>query len=143
MLCALAVQGCSLPAGALVAQSRTLAATDNAFGLALLNIRMPSAGGNIAISPLSLALALQIVHGGAAGTAQQAMADALQLGALRNPRLNEDNAALQAALLNPDPQVQLTVANSLWMHLAENPVLPAFIQADQTYYGAAIQAATA
>jgi serpin B len=41
-------------------------------------------------------------------------------------------------LLNPDPEVQIIVANSLWMHLSNNPVLASFTQTDQTYYGATV-----
>jgi serine protease inhibitor len=52
--------------------------------------------------------------------------------------LNNDNAALQGSLLNPDPQVQLTIANSLWMHLGTDMVSPAFTQMDQNYYGATV-----
>jgi serpin B len=41
-------------------------------------------------------------------------------------------------LINADPVVQVTIANSLWMHLNTNPVLSSFVQTDQTYYGATI-----
>ena len=41
-------------------------------------------------------------------------------------------------MLNPDPQVNLTIANSLWMHLDANSVPAAFTQLDQTYYGATV-----
>jgi serine protease inhibitor len=116
-----------------------IATADNAFGLNLLNTLIPgSSGGNVAISPLSVALALQIVYNGAAGSTQTAMAQTLQLGSLSTADLNNDNAALHAALLNPDANVQLTMANSLWMRLADNPVLTSFIDTDQTYYGATI-----
>jgi len=43
---------------------------DNAFGLKLLNTLTQGADGNVAISPISVALALQIVYNGAAGTTQ-------------------------------------------------------------------------
>jgi serine protease inhibitor len=115
-----------------------IVAADNAFGLSLLNTLIPGDSGNVAISPISVALALQIVYNGAAGTTQQAMAQTLQLGSLDTQTLNSDNAALQASLLNPDPKVQLTIANSLWMHLSNNPVSASFTQADETYYGATL-----
>jgi serpin B len=79
-----------------------------------------------------------MTYNGAAGTTQQGMAQAMQLQSLTAQTVDTDNAALQASLISPDPQVQLTIANSLWMHLATNPVLPAFIQANQTYYGAEV-----
>lgn len=115
-----------------------IVAADNAFGLQVLDTLVGQQASNTAISPTSLALALQIVYNGAAGTTRQAMARTLQLGSLATPQLNADNADLQASLLDPDPQTTLTIANSLWMHLDNNPVLPAFISTNQTYYGATV-----
>jgi hypothetical protein len=111
---------------------------DNTFGLKLFQNLNSGATGNVAIAPISVAMALQIVYNGAAGVTQQGMAQTLQLGSLSTPDLNNDNAALQGSLMNPDPQVQLTIANSLWMHLAVDSVPAAFTQMDQTYYGATV-----
>src|ERR1035438_9256595 len=134
----------SLPTA--VAQAREMDAAvdpaittaDNAFGIQLLNNLISGNAGNVAISPLSMSLLLQILYGGAAGTTAQAMALTLQLGNLTAQDVNSDNAALQASLAAPDPNVQLTIANSLWMHLTNNPVLPSFTAMDATYYGATI-----
>jgi serine protease inhibitor len=115
-----------------------IATADNAFGLNLLQTLIAGATGNVAISPINVAMALQILYNGAAGTTQQAMAETLQLGSLSTQDLNNANAALQASLLKPDPEVQIIVANSLWMHLSNNPVLSSFMQTDQTYYGATV-----
>jgi serine protease inhibitor len=115
-----------------------IVAADSVLALNLFNTLNQGAAGNVAISPTSIALALQIAYNGAAGSTQQAMAQTLQLQNLSLADLNAANAALQASLINPDPQVQLTLANSLWMHLAGNTVLPAFIQVNQSYYGAQI-----
>jgi serpin B len=52
--------------------------------------------------------------------------------------LNDDNAALQASLIDPDPNVQLTIANSLWIDQAAYPVQSAFIQSDENYYAATV-----
>jgi serpin B len=112
---------------------------DNAFGLNLLNTLVPlSAGNNTTISPISVAMTLQIVYNGAVGPTQATMAQTLQLGAMSVPQLNTDNANLLGALLDPDPQVNLTIANSLWVPLSTNTVSAAFIAADQTYYGAEV-----
>jgi serine protease inhibitor len=116
----------------------SIVAADNGFGLSLLNTLIPGAAGNIAISPISVAMTLQIVYNGAGGSTQQAMAQTLELGALSTQELNSANAALQASLINPDPKVQIIVANSLWMHLANNAVSPSFTQMDETYYGATV-----
>src|SRR5580692_5869780 len=81
-----------------------IVSADNAFGLSLFDTLLPGAsGGNISISPLSVAMALQILYNGAAGSTQQAMAQTLALGTLNLQSLNNDNAALQASLTNPDP----------------------------------------
>ena len=111
---------------------------DNIFGLNLFQNLYSGTPGNVAIAPISVAMALQIVYNGAGGVTQQGMAQTLQLGSLSTQDLNNDNAALQGSLLNPDPQVILTIANSLWMHLSTNPVPAAFTQMDQMYYGATV-----
>jgi serine protease inhibitor len=99
---------------------------------------LTGAAGNVAISPISVAMTLQIVYNGAGGSTQQAMAQTLELGTLSTQDLNSDNAALQGSLINPDPKVQLTIANSLWMQLSSNAVSPSFTQMDETYYGATV-----
>jgi serine protease inhibitor len=115
-----------------------IVAADNAFGLALFNALNHSATSNVAISPISIALALQMVYNGAGGSTQQGMSQALQLQNLGGLAVDQYNAALQAALINPDPKAQLRIANSLWMHLDENPVLPSFVSTNETYYAAKI-----
>lgn len=111
---------------------------DNAFGLSLFENLDANASGNVAISPLSIAMALQILYNGAAGTTQPAMAQTLQLGGMSTPDLNNANAALEASWITADPTVQVVVANSLWVRLSDNSVLPSFTQTDQTYYGATV-----
>ena len=115
-----------------------LVAADNTFGLNLFQNLSAGGSGNVAISPISIAMALQIVYNGAGGETLQGMSQTLQLGSMSMQDLNNANAALQGSLLNPDPQVQLTLANSLWMHLGVNSVSAAFTQMDQTYYGATV-----
>jgi serine protease inhibitor len=116
---------------------------DNAFGLSLLQsvqneIFAVQGPVNVAISPLSVSMALQVLYNGAGGATQQAMAQTLQLGTLTVQQMNDANAALQASLTGADPNVQITIANSLWLHLTNNPVSPSFTQTDQNYYGATV-----
>jgi serine protease inhibitor len=121
--------------------SPAIVAADNAFGLSLFDTLLTADGangGNVAISPLSVALALQVLYNGAAGSTQQAMAQTLKLGGLSDQALNTDNAALQASLINPDPKVELTIANSLWINQGDTPVLPSFTDTDRSYYGATV-----
>ncbi len=112
---------------------------DNQFGLQLLDALITEGGAaNIAISPLSAAMALQILGNGAAGPTQQAMLGTLDLAPLGIAAVNTDNAVLQASLVNPDPQMQILIANSVWLDQSGGPVLPSFTLMDQTYYGATV-----
>jgi serpin B len=78
---------------------------------------------------------LQILYGGSGGEAQAAMQQTLGLGGMSDDQLNLANAALQSSLVDPDPVVTLTVANSLWTHPGE-AISPDFIKMNETYYGA-------
>ncbi|MDZ7345109.1 MAG: hypothetical protein ONA90_11420, partial [candidate division KSB1 bacterium] len=69
---------------------------------------------NIFISPSSIAFALAMTYNGAAEATQQAMAKALELQGMSLQDINQANAELRTMLENPDPKVQLTIANSLW-----------------------------
>jgi serine protease inhibitor len=111
---------------------------DNTFGLNLFQNLNAGASGNVAIAPISVAMTLQILYNGAAGATQQAMGQTLQLGAMGTQDLNNANAALQGSLINADPNVQLVIANSLWLHTNTTPVLPSFTQMDEMYYGATV-----
>jgi serine protease inhibitor len=135
----------TLPAAVAKAQadnthvSPDIVTADNGFGLSVLQALQAKQGPvNLAISPLSLSMALQVLYFGSSGTTQDAMTQTLQLGSLTKQQVNDANAALQASLINPDPQVQLKIANSLWMHQDQNAILPAFTQMDEEFYGATI-----
>jgi serpin B len=116
---------------------------DNGFGITLFQNLLSldlqqTPNGNLAISPLSVAMALQIVDNGANTAGMQAMGQTLQLGSMSMATLNSDNAALQASLISSDPQVQVTVANSLWVHMNSTAVSSSFVQTDENYYGAEV-----
>lgn len=87
-----------------------IVAADNTFGLALFNALNRGATSNVVISPTSIALTLQMVYNGAEGSTRQGMSRALQLQGLGALEVDRDNAARQAALIHPDPGVQLTAA---------------------------------
>jgi serine protease inhibitor len=107
---------------------------NNRFGLeALHELRKADAAKNIVLSPLSLALALQIVYNGARNDTQAAMAKTLHLQEVPLSELNARNAALQASLSQQEPTTTLTIANGLWMR--GGAVNPAFVQTNTDYYG--------
>lgn len=106
---------------------------DNTFGRNLLQqIWKQQPDANIFVSPISLALALHMTVNGAKGETLKAMRKTLALDAMSLDNLNPSNAALLGALANPDPKVQLEIANSLW----SNGLLPDFEKRIETYYAA-------
>lgn len=112
-----------------------LVAADNGLGLDLAGrLRLARPGANLVLSPLSVALALDMAYSGAGGATRQAMAGALQLGSMAQAGPEQANAALQASFATPEPHVQLKVANSLWAR--QGMALPTFLALNQTYYGA-------
>lgn len=92
---------------------------------------------NILISPSSVAMALAMTYNGANGTTQQAMAEALELQEISLEELNQANAALIAALENADPNVRLSIANSLWGR-QDFSFNSDFLKRNQEFYNAEI-----
>ncbi|MGH8218708.1 MAG: serpin family protein [Steroidobacteraceae bacterium] len=116
-----------------------IVAADNTLGVSLLDALDQNVTGNVAISPTSIALAFEMLYNGAAGSTQQGMSQALDLGSFTSAQdVDTANASIQAALMNADPNVTITIANSLWMHLTADPVLPSFTDVNQNYYAAEI-----
>jgi len=69
---------------------------------------------NVFISPASIELALAMTYNGAGGATQAAMAKALDVSELTVDDLNKGNNGLLGVMKNPDPKVELAIANSLW-----------------------------
>jgi serpin B len=92
---------------------------------------------NVFISPVSIAIALDMTYNGASGSTQQVMAKALELQGLSLQEINSSNAALKQLLENPDPQIQLSIANSLWANQAVK-FQPDFIKTTQDLYQAKV-----
>ena len=114
--------GCTFREGKQVAYAEPAASVDarlaegnTGFGLNLFKaILEASPGENIFISPASVSLALAMTLNGAAGETRAAMAQALQLKEMSLEDLNAAFADLRSILQNPDPRVELSIANSLW-----------------------------
>jgi serpin B len=114
--------GCTLREGKHVAYAKPAASVDarlvvgnTGFGLNLFKAVMEaSPGENIFISPASVSLALAMTLNGAAGETRTGMAQALQLQEMSLEDLNTAFADLRSILQNPDPKVELAIANSLW-----------------------------
>jgi serpin B len=113
---------------------------NNKFGLKLFSeiSQNNSSQDNIFVSPSSVAIALAMTYNGASGATQAAMAKTLELQGMSLPEINSAYATLQRLLENPDPQVQLTIANSLWAN-QEFTLQPHFIQSTQKFYQAQVR----
>lgn len=95
--------------------ARPVAAAQNAFGFALLTrMERETPGKNVFVSPSSIALALTMTANGAGGATRAAMHKTLRMDGLTDEKINAGSAALQTSLTDPDPQVQIHIANALW-----------------------------
>jgi serpin B len=92
---------------------------------------------NVFVSPTSIAIALAMTYNGASASTQQAMAKALELQGMSLQDVNQANNALKASLEKADPDVQFSIANSLWAKQGI-PFKPEFLQRNQQFYGAKI-----
>ncbi|HLK56602.1 MAG TPA: serpin family protein [Chthonomonadaceae bacterium] len=115
-----------------------LAEADNDFGFRLFGeLARKENDRNLFISPMSIALALDMTYNGAKGATAQGMEKALGLKGMSADTLSKDNAALMGSLSDPGPKVELAIANSLWIE-PKMAVNPAFTQANQQYYVAEV-----
>ena len=95
-------------------------------------------GGNILISPVSLAMALEMTYNGARGGTMEAMAGTLELEGMTLEEVNRANAALTAALEELDDDVRLDMANSLWVR-RDLPVEEDFMERNEDFYRADVR----
>jgi len=117
----------------------TLSESHNTFGFNLLKvIREKETNINIVISPSSIALALSMTYNGADNETKKAMAKALEIKGFDVEEVNRQNAALISDLQNPDPNVEISIANSIWGKQGEKFKL-AFLDENDKYYGAKIE----
>lgn len=117
-----------------------LVAANTKFGMKLYQEALKeSAGRNVLISPASVAICLAMVYNGAAGETRAAMARALEAQGLTLEELNRAYADLKASLENPDPKVQLEIANSLWARQGLT-FKPDFINRNKQFFGAEVTA---
>ncbi|MGI6189881.1 MAG: serpin family protein [Caldicoprobacteraceae bacterium] len=95
-------------------------------------------GKNIIISPTSISIALAMTYNGAEGETKDAMAGTLEVQNIDIDELNNSYTGLKTILQNPDPHVQISIANSLWMRKGTS-FYEEFLNVNQEYYGAEVQ----
>ncbi len=115
-----------------------LVAANTKFGFKLFSeVLKEDSSKNIFVSPSSIGLALAMTYNGASGSTKEAMMKALELQELSLEQVNSSNAALMAIVENPDPKVQLLIANSLWAN-KDASFQPEFLQKNRDFYTAKI-----
>jgi serine protease inhibitor len=119
-------------------KSKDLVSASTAFGLSLYReILSDYAMENVFISPASIALALAMTYNGAAGTTEQAMARTLELEGMSLQEINDAGQILLNKLQDAGPDVELSIANSLWLK-RDFKFHKDFIQRNRTYFGAEV-----
>ncbi len=116
----------------------SVASANTRFGFKLLHdLRERNPGGNIFISPLSISIALTMTYNGAVGETERAMAEVLEIYALDLSTINNSNKALRDSLENPDPKVEISIANSIWSRQGVE-FNPEFLGRNRMFFGAEI-----
>ncbi len=115
-----------------------LTSANTRFGFKLYREILKQSGErNVFVSGSSVGLALAMAYNGAEGQTRQAMARALEIQGLSLDEVNRANAVLKVALENPDPKVQLQIANSLWAKKGVD-FKPEFIERNKNFYAAEV-----
>ena len=125
----------SLPR-ALTVSEREVIARSNTFAFGLLReVYRRETESNVFLSPLSASMALGMTLNGAATATFDSMRATLGLGGLAQEEINRSYRDLTSLLLKLDPEVELTIANSVWARKGE-PFLPSFFAAVRTWFDA-------
>ena len=133
------LHGCAIlekPAGF---TDNVLSEANAKFGFKLLTeLYNQKPGTNIFISPLSISIALTMTYNGAVGETKQAMAKTLEIEGMDLGAVNQANAELRETLKSADPQIELAIANSIWLRNTFEEVNPDFLDRNDRFFGAEI-----
>ncbi len=126
-------------AGFIVSPVEELTSAFNRFGFDLFGelVNWDGRGENIFISPLSVSAALSMTYNGASGSTARAMASTLHIEGMERQVVNKAAAAMLRALDGLGPDVQLSIANSLWAR-QDVPFEDDFLQRNRDYFGAEV-----
>ncbi|WP_438315695.1 serpin family protein [Sporosarcina sp. FA9] len=115
-----------------------ITAANNALGFHLIKEIDGDGQNNAFISPTSLLMALSMVYNGADGITKEEIAKALQVEGMDTSELNKANASLVSILMKSSEEIQLNVANSIWLnedyHFQDD-----FAKNNKDYFNAEIQ----
>lgn len=114
-------------------------ARNNDFAFALFkDIVQKESKANTFISPLSVTAVFSMLNNGANGLTQEEIQKVLGYDGFSAEEINDFYLKILEAAVDIDPQVEVTLANSIW--IAEGfPVLAPFIQVNKQYYQADVR----
>nr|WP_285847060.1 serpin family protein [Sporosarcina luteola] len=115
-----------------------IVSSNNELGFKLLKEIETDDNGNLFISPTSLLMALAMVYNGADGVTKEGIADAMQVEGIDPMDVNKANASLMTILNKNSKEIQLQVANSIWLN-EEYHFQEEFSQRTKDYFNAAIE----
>ncbi|MDK2977564.1 MAG: hypothetical protein PWP52_278 [Bacteroidales bacterium] len=125
----------------LTTESKAMVSTDNQFGIELFKrMIVEESDKNLMISPLSISQALLMTYNGSAGETKTAFEETLFLDDFTTEEINRAQKELVKALLEVDPAVTISIANSIWYRQGL-PVKPEFIKVNQEFYDAEVREA--
>lgn len=90
------------------------------------------------VSPYSISEALTMTYNGAGGETADSMASVLGYEGMSREEINAYCKTLRTTLLELDPKVKLSIANSIWYRLGFE-VQQSFIDINKTWFDAAVQ----
>jgi serine protease inhibitor len=101
-------------------------------------LRATEENQNFIISPLSISSALTMTYNGADGSTKEAMRQTLGFEPKTDAEINQAYKSLMDLLINIDPKVTFTAANSIWYAKPYQLQTP-FVQNNQNYFQATIK----
>ncbi|WP_422124450.1 serpin family protein [Planococcus sp. X10-3] len=115
-----------------------IAEANNILGMKLLNDLSAREDGNIFVSPTSLYMALAMVYNGADGATKDEIAKVLEAEGLSAEEMNKANASLVTKLASDTEDIELNIANSIWVKEGYT-FRESFTESSQDYYNARIE----
>lgn len=125
---------------ALTPVQKNLVQAGNNFALHLFSAtcRQEENKPQVFISPYSISEALTMTYNGAAGATADSMANVLGYSGMSKEEINAYCKKLRTTLLDLDPKVKLSIANSIWYRNGFEVQAP-FIEVNKTWFDAAVQ----
>jgi len=122
----------------LTSLEKELSSSSSEFGFQMFRkILQDQPDSSIFISPLSISMALGMTYNGAEGETENAMRTVLGYENLTDEQINANYASLIHLLTNRDENVQMTIANSIWIREGF-PVQQDFIDLNKKYFNARV-----